>query len=224
MRNRILVFDFDGTIYRGDQPFWFYAQALSRKMSDKAAEKYLSKVSHFLNSEDSVSDFVCDNWQAVVYFAKPEVDDAMIEATFTETRKYMMQDDCILEVPMNLKQMLTEWRQHAYLVLASNSPEAACIPLVKKLGLYDSFDVVRHSARKPEGLMPLVAQLDVPLGEYAYASVGDNYINDIEPVLKANWMTVHISPRGQFPGPATVQVRNMEDAYTFIDVWVREEK
>lgn len=219
MKKRVLLFDFDGTIYRGDDPFWFYAQALSRKMNPTVAQEYLSRVTHFLKSEDAYPDFAYDNWQAVVHLAKPDVDDAMIQDAFLETREYMMEEDCTLDIPANLKQKLDEWREGAYLVLASNSPEEACVPLLKKLGLYECFDVVHSSSNKPAGLLPIISNLDLPAADYTYASVGDNFANDIEPVLTAGWVTVHISPRGVFSGKATVEVRNMEDAYSYLDDW-----
>ena len=221
-RNQMLIFDLDGTLYSGDDPYRFYAQEVSLTMNSQTAHHYLQTVEDHLNGiqESLVSG---DNWEAVVRLAQPYLtDDLRIQAAFLATRQYMLSTACHLEIPPGLQEHLKKWREKAYLTVATNSPESASFPLLDKLGLSSFFDLIRADTHKPEGLLDLVQvhPLGKELPVQHIISVGDNYTNDIVPALHAGWKTVHLSPRGHFPGPATLQVKNLESAFQVIDQWL----
>lgn len=217
----LLLFDFDGTLYRGDAPFRFYAREIARAMSGKHRKTYLSQVEAHLGGQTGV--VAGDNWEAVVKLALPYVQDPdLFNDAFLATRTYMMSEECELEVPPDLRRFLSRAHGRVVLAVASNSPEQAALPLLDKLGLRDSFDTVRHSTGKPAGLLPLADELidQYGLNPRLVMSIGDHYVNDIAPALERGWITAHISPRGYHPGPSTYQGRQLEDVLPYARAWV----
>jgi FMN phosphatase YigB (HAD superfamily) len=216
----LVLFDFDGTLYRGDAPFRFYAEVIARYMDDKDRRHYLELVDAHLNGTAGI--VAGDNWEAVVMLATPYLPnpDSLQEA-FLETRVYMNDGDCPLEVAPELRQFLAEYRGRVKLACASNSPPEAAETLLKRLDLYDCFDQVFSSAGKPDGLLAVAqAAWDGPIVPEHTMSVGDNYKNDIAPAWEAGWATAHISPHGYFPGPSTVHGYTIEEILPFLKDWV----
>ena len=220
----LLLFDFDGTLYRGDDPFHYYAERIAEALPVEARDGYLARTRHHLAGERLVD--ASDNWEAMVRLMAPHrVDRARLQEAFDETRRFMMTDACRLEVPTGLHQLLDEAERLVVRAVASNSPEVAAIPLLDKLGLLRAFDEVRHSSRKPEGMGMLVEGIlkRYGLADGAVLSIGDHYVNDIAPGIERGWQTIHISPRGEFPGPATHRGRRLEDVMPQIRQWVRRQ-
>ncbi len=217
---RLLLFDFDGTLYHGDDPFRFYAQAMAKHMTSEDGERYLAQVSAHLGGDTSV--VAGDNWEAVVKLAEPRVPDREVwQQAFLETREFMMSSECQLEVSPLLLDFLRQIRHRVALVVASNSPEQAARPLMEKLGLTGYFDRIYSQANKPLGLVTIVEQVmgGKPFAPEQVYSVGDNYHNDIEPAVERGWLAAHISPHGYFPGPSTVRGRNLEEVLPDLASW-----
>jgi FMN phosphatase YigB (HAD superfamily) len=222
-RHGLLLFDFDGTLYRGDDPYRFYAEQLAAEMPPPARRRYLEEVdAHLLGHAPHAGG---DNWRAVVQMSLPYLPDtpattaAMVEA-FVKTRAYMREDACRLEVPPLLFSFLERIRSRVVVAVASNAPED--MPLFERLGLAGRFDTVLWEANKPSGLVSLVENL-LHLHNMEGApvcSIGDNYENDIAPALAQGWTTAHISPRGSFIGPANIQGTTLEAALPHVEEWV----
>jgi FMN phosphatase YigB (HAD superfamily) len=215
----LVVFDLDGTLYRGDAPFRFYAETIARSMRPEDRMPYLDKVRRHLDGEAGV--VAADNWEAVVTLAGEMEAERIVEA-FRATRAFMMTDECPLEVPEGLVALLRDAGGRVVRAVASNSPEDAAVPLLGKLGLTGYFDVVRHSAGKPDGLLlfadEIIAAWKLP--PTRVMSVGDHYRNDIAPARARGWVTAHISPRGYHPGPADYTGRRLEDVLPGIRAWI----
>jgi FMN phosphatase YigB (HAD superfamily) len=219
VKEGLLLFDFDGTLYRGDAPFRCYAEIISRSMNPEDGQAYLTRVERHLAGEPGVVSG--DNWEAVVGLAKrwlPE--SSRWQEAFLETRAFMLTDAARLEVPEGLTELLREARSHVVVAVASNSPEEAVEPLMDKLGLSQYFDKIVWSAGKPEGLVEVAKAVHSPSGPTAIMSVGDNYANDIQPGRKLGWTTAHISPHAYFPGPADYCGRRLEDVMPGIRDWM----
>lgn len=217
----LLLFDFDGTLYRGDAPFRFYAREIAQAMASSQRDTYLNQVHAHLDGQPGV--VAGDNWEAVVKLALPYVQDGeTFNNAFLATRTYMMSDECELEVPVELRRFLDRARGQVVLAVASNSPEQAALPLLDKLALLQSFDIVRHSTGKPAGLLPLADDIieQYGLNPRLVMSIGDHYVNDIAPALERGWVTAHISPRGYHPGPSTYQGRQLEDVLPYARAWL----
>lgn len=224
MTKPLIIFDLDGTLYRGDDPYGFYAQQVSRFLSPAEAQDYLARVHDHLGGRNLVP--ASDNWEAVVRLMDPfgeRLDADQWQQAFLATRKYMLSGECPLEVPGGLMEFLRALKHHALLAVASNSPQEAASPLLEMLELSSMFDVIKTAAGKPQGLVAMA--LEITAGEYAPGrifSIGDHYTNDIAPGVERGWTTGHISPRGIFPGPATYQATRIEDLYSDVMAWVKE--
>ncbi len=217
---RLLLFDFDGTLYRGNDPFWFYAQSIAQYMDQETRTRYLDLVTTHLNGRPGV--VAGDNWEAVVKLAAPIIPDRNIwQKAFLATRQFMMSPRCRLEVPPSLVDFLRQAAHKAKIVVASNSPAEATGPLMEKLGLTPYFDAVFAEANKPEGLVTIVGKLmETPYDPHQVFSVGDNYANDIAPAVEYGWLTAHISPHGYFPGPCSVRAHSIEEVLPTLSVWM----
>lgn len=219
---RLLLFDFDGTLYRGDDPFRFYAGAIASRMRKADRDRYLEAVTAHLMGTRTIE--AGDHWEAVVSLAKPLMPDSRVfQEAFMETRVHMMTDACPLEVPPGVLDFLTRVKGQVVLAVASNSPDQAARPLLDKLGLTPYFDYIRSEAKKPIGLPGLVHEImgadDASHPDRVF-SVGDNYRNDIEPARAQGWLTAYISPHGYQPGSSTVVGRCIEDVLPDLQRWV----
>ncbi|NMP23181.1 HAD family hydrolase [Sulfobacillus harzensis] len=216
----LILFDLDGTLYQGDAPFRFYAKTIARHMASEDQHRYLDQVESHLNGRERL--VAGDNWEAVVQLAEPYLaDDDLWQQAFVETRIFMNGEQCELEVPDALRQLLRELRSKITLACVSNSPPEAAIPLLQRLDLYCLFDQVTPSANKPNGLIQHARELwNGQLVPERTLSVGDNYRNDIAPALEAGFATAHISPRGYFPGPSIARGYALDDVIPFIRSWV----
>ena len=221
---RLLLFDFDGTLYRGDDPFRFYARAIAARMSGPDRRNYLEAVDAHLIGTRTVE--AGDHWEALVSLAQPMIQDPnLLQEAFMETRGYMMTDACQLEVPRDLVTFLTDIKGRVILAVASNSPDQAARPLLDKLGLTPFFDWIRPQAQKPGGLIPLVTEIfggDNAKAAGSVFSVGVNYRNDIAPAQEKGWLTAYISPYGYRPGPSTVVGGQIEDVLPDLRRWIME--
>ncbi len=222
----VIIFDLDGTLYRGDAPYWYYAEQVSRFLPSEVGQAYLKRVKDHLTGKQPVE--ASDNWEAVVRLMEPfgeTLDPDQWQDAFMATRRYMLSGQCPLELPFGLKPFLHDLKGQVILAVASNSPDEAAWPLLEQLGLTELFDVIKTAAGKPEGLVTLVSE--ITHDDYApdqIFSIGDHYNNDIVPGIQHGWITGHISPRRIFPGPATYQVTALEELYSPIQTWVQRIK
>lgn len=218
----LLLFDFDGTLYRGDAPFYFYAKEIARTLPGARADEYLRRVDRHLQAVEPLEAF--DHWEAVIALAQIYgADPAVFDNAFTKTRIYMNAGGCALEVPQALRTFLIAVKGKTTLAVASNSPWHAARPLMDRLELTNLFDCIVTDAHKPEGLIDAARQCangQVP--DTRIASVGDHYRNDIAPAHKAGWRTAHIHPQGVFPGPSTAQGRRIEEVLPLLEEWLQE--
>ncbi len=216
----LMLFDFDGTLYRGDAPFRYYAEVIARFMKEGDRHHYLGQVESHLDGTPGV--VAGDNWEAVVQLAEPYLPDSELwQKAFLETREYMLDEACPLEVAPELRAFLRAVQGKITLACACNSPPEAAIPLLQRRNLYDDFDHVLASAGKPPGLITVAERLwDGPVIARRTISVGDNYKNDIAPAFEAGWDTAHISPHGYFPGPSTMHGYTIEEVIPFLRDWV----
>jgi FMN phosphatase YigB (HAD superfamily) len=219
--NGLLMFDFDGTAYRGEAPFRVYAAHIAEAIAERDRAFYLARAARFLAGVAEVE--AGDYWEAMRRLADPfHLDRQVFRDAFMRTRAYMMTDDCRLEVPSTLRPFLMRVRKRVLVALASNSPEEACVPLLEKLGLGDAFDVIRPGAHKPAGLLPIIDELmtrfSIPAGRVL--SIGDHYVNDIAPARDAGYRTAYITPTDYLPGPVDIAGRQLEDVLPAVEAWV----
>jgi putative hydrolase of the HAD superfamily len=109
---------------------------------------------------------------------------------FRATRAHMSTDAGRLSPSPALRQTLGRLRGAGpRLVAMSNSPMESVVDTFDQLGIRDCFDAVVGDAAKPTGMMEFLREDVDPA---TTLSVGDNFVNDIEPALDAGARALYI--------------------------------
>lgn len=162
----LLVVDFDGTLYRGDEPVRFYARRLASTLSEADGAALLGSFERYLEqgpksaagSRDTVEAAVLreaiDGWGAAVHLGQRVhgIAPDQIERAFAETRAHMVESACELEPAEPLLDALRGLGGTVRRVLATNSPDVGLDVLLRRIGAGGLFDEIVCSLGKPDGL------------------------------------------------------------------------
>lgn len=111
------------------------------------------------------------------------------QAAFLATRDYM-RDDGRLSPAVPLRHLLATLQGSGVRPVAmSNSPVNSVFDTLDQLGVLDCFSDVRGDAEKPAGMLRFLQTIPQPERSL---SVGDNYVNDIEPALAMQCRALYI--------------------------------
>ena len=239
MSDLLLVVDFDGTVYRGDEPVRRYAGRIAEALPTTQAEEYLNVFERYLaegvaaakQSTDTVEAAVLresvDAWGAAFSLAQRRyglsVD--VTEAAFQLTRKDMLDPGCELGVVTELVEALTALRGSVRVLLATNSPRPGLQGLLERMGVTEAFDDVVPGAAKPDGLRRLVQRElgeDLRTRPWRLFSLGDHYYNDLAPSVEIGGAAGYIDRFGRADGPATGRAPVVEQLLPAIHAWVAD--
>lgn len=222
MTAAVLVFDFDGTLYRGPAACLHYARGIAETLEPARRGPYLEAMERFLAGGGGVE--AADGWEAAVMLAGGERGASRAFAEpFARTREFMLTDACELEVPDGLPAFLERAAGTARRVLASNTPPSGVYPLLDRLGLLELLDEIVCDSAKPTGFsLRLGALADVAgLPRDAVLSIGDHFRNDVEPALAAGCATAYVDPFGAGPpGRADFEAPRLEELLGPIEAWL----
>lgn len=111
-------------------------------------------------------------------------------AAFMSTRAFMATDDFQLRLRPGMRPCLSALISGGLTLIAmSNSPVESVHDVFDELGIREYFSLIVGDSGKPVGLTDWLSGVSEP---GAVISVGDNYINDIEPALKAGAQALYI--------------------------------
>ena len=229
----ILVSDFDGTVYRGDDPVRCYARRVAASLAGHGSVAFLDTFERFLAEGVAAADSATtpaeqralraaqDGWGLVqLLAAELGLAEAVTQQAFLDSRIHMLDEACALDVVEPLVELFAELRGDGVrVVLATNSPAEGLAPLLARMGLTDAFDEVVAGANKPVGLRSWMSEA---LGERpasALYSLGDHYINEIEPAVAIGAVTGYIDRFGRADGPATATAARVEDLLPALTAW-----
>jgi len=239
MSDLLLVVDFDGTVYRGDEPVRRYARRIAEALPAEQAADYLDVFERYIaegvaaagQSTDTVEAAVLresvDAWGAALGLAQRcyGLSMAVTEAAFQLTRQDMLDPGCELGVVTPLVEALTALRGSVRVLLATNSPRPGLEALLDRMGVIEAFDDVVPGASKPDGLRRLVQrELGEDLRERPWRlfSLGDHYYNDLAPAVEIGAAAGYIDRFGRADGPATAQAPVVERLLPAIHAWVAD--
>jgi FMN phosphatase YigB (HAD superfamily) len=219
-----LVWDLDGTLYRGTAACRHYAQGIAATLEEDRRDAYLDAIERFLGGEGGVH--ASDGWEAAVVLAGGErgASRAFGDA-FASTRAFMLTDACELEVPEGVRELLERVEGSARRVLVSNTPSYGVMPLLDRLGALGLFDEIVCDSAKPNRFSVRLGALADTLGIpcTSVLSIGDHFVNDIEPALAAGCATAYVDPFGVGPhGKADLEGARFEDLLEPIGHWLEE--
>ena len=235
----LLVVDFDGTVYRGDDPVRRYAGRISESLPSEQVERYLDAFERYLaegvasakHSTDTVEAAALresvDAWGAAQNLARRcyDVPSDAIEVAFGRTREDMLDPSCELEVVTPLVDELAALRGAVRVVLATNSPRPGIEALLARTGVAEAFDDVVPGAAKPDGLRRLLRRElgeDLRARPWRVFSLGDHYYNDLAPAVEIGGAAGYIDRFGRADGPATAQAPVVERLLPAIHAWVAD--
>jgi FMN phosphatase YigB (HAD superfamily) len=239
MSELLAVVDFDGTVYRGDEPVLYYARLIARALHATDAGRYLSALERYIAdgvaaacaSTDTVEAAVlreaADPWGAAYQLAQRcyGVGLDVTEAAFGQCRSWMATPACEIELVQPLMDTLAELRGQAQVMLVTNSHEANLAPFLERLGIARSFDAIVAGAGKPDGLRRLLQRAlgpDLRTNPWRLFSIGDHYRNDIQPATEIGAAAGYIDRFGRADGPATARARTAEELLPALRSWAAD--
>ncbi len=222
----IVVWDLDGTLYRSTAACRHYARGIAAGLAEERREAYLAALDGYLAGEGGVD--ASDGWEAAVVLAGgPRGASRLYADAFAMTRAFMLTDECRLEVPDGVPELLERSAARARRILMSNTPAFGVMPLLERLGLTGLFDEIVCRAEKPDRLAERLTALarvnDLELG--SVISIGDHFVNDIAPAIALGCATAYVDPFRVGPGgQATFEAARIEDLLPALEAWMSGER
>ncbi|ACU71338.1 HAD superfamily hydrolase [Catenulispora acidiphila DSM 44928] len=233
-RRPILVVDFDGTVYRDDSPVRFYAEHAAGSLPAEWRGRFLDLFEAYLERGIAAADRVADEAAAAVLRGSVDawgaaaglaalsgVAPAATEEAFLASRQYMLTAACQVTAVPALVEAIEKLRGKVRVVLATNSPAGGLAPLLERLGIGALFAEVVSGANKPEGLRRWIAAELAGREPGELFSLGDHYVNEIEPAMAVGARAGYIDRFGRADGPATVTAAVVEDILPGVFAWAR---
>lgn len=170
LRDRVLVFDFDGTVSLGLGPVRSYARYIAQGLPIDEAHAFLAAVDGGLARPSGIlvtearADFIgtaqtvngtppIDGYDLVRLLSLQfPVTAADRDAAYLQSRFELATDAAPVIAPLGLADFLAKAREHAHLVLATNAPDIRLNEALDALGLAGAFDAIHPSVGKPGGL------------------------------------------------------------------------
>lgn len=133
-------------------------------------------------------------WLPAALAAHYGVTTAQRERAFLATRAIMSSDTYRVAPIEGVAEMLMALQRAGHgLIAMTNSPPETAADVLRQIGLRGMFDDVRPLAAKPAGLTRFLAETVAPR---PLLSIGDNYVNDIAPSLRAGQSGLFIDRHG----------------------------
>ncbi|MGI5130371.1 HAD family hydrolase [Pseudonocardia sp. CA-107938] len=215
----VLVFDFDGTVCLGDGPVRAYAEEAVRGLADEVATAVLEGLDRHL---DGAADGFADGYGAVAALAAPYVTPDDLQKAYAVSRERLATGALDVAAPAGLAGFLDEVGGHARRVLVTNAPLTGLVETLDALGLTAGFDAVRTDAGKPAGLPPVLAELLAGAPPAQLMSIGDVWVNDIDPALRVGCATAYLPRDAADDRPAHLRARHLPDLYPALAAWVTD--
>jgi FMN phosphatase YigB (HAD superfamily) len=225
---RIVVFDFDGTVSLGHGPVRSYARIIANSLPADQAIEFLGRFETELASPGLGAGAAApiDGYDLVRLLAEGyDVPAGVRSSAYLSSRLELATAAAPVIAPTGLAEFLADARPKAHLVLATNAPSIRIEETLVALGLAGSFDAVHTSVGKPAGFGPLLDELLASLsaGTDAAAgllSIGDVWANDLAPAHDRGATTALVggpSPAGATP---TFRATHLYELYPALQEWL----
>ncbi|MEP7766102.1 HAD family hydrolase [Sanguibacter sp. 25GB23B1] len=224
-RDRVIIFDFDGTITVGDGPVRAYAEQVAARIVPRLAQDFRDAVEDGLRNPDAEhSHGAIDDYDLVRRAALAHgADSSVLSAAYLASRELLATEQAVISAPFlsqgsghDLASWLHRLKTLAYLVLATNAPSTGLDRALAVLGVTDAFDEVRTSVGKPAGMETLVEEM---LLRGPVLSVGDVWLNDLEPVRVRGGTTAFLTRGGVGDARATLCADTLDGLAPGITAW-----
>ena len=228
IRERVLVFDFDGTVSLRHGPIRSYARFLAGGLPTSAAVEFLGRFETGISAPPSAigADVrPIDGYDLVRLLAQQyDVSASARSAAYLASRRELATNAAPVTSPAGLADFLAEARPAAYLVLATNAPAIRLEEALTALGLAGAFDAVHTSVGKPDGFGPLLDSLlaRLPVGASAtnLTSIGDVWENDLAPAHRRGATTALVGAHPPRTATPTYRAEHLHELYPALRDWL----
>jgi FMN phosphatase YigB (HAD superfamily) len=226
-RERVLVFDFDGTVALGHGPVRSYARAVASTLPAGRASAFLGSFETRLDATGATGVATpIDGYDLVRLLADAyDVPAGARGSAYLTSRLDLGTSAAPVIAPAGLAGFLAEAGKTAYRVLATNAPAIRIEQALAALGLTGAFDVVHTSVGKPAGFGAVLDDLIDRLPGAAdpasgLLSIGDIWANDLEPAHRRGASTALVG--GHLPVDATPTHRagHLPELYPALHGWL----
>ena len=245
LRDRVLVFDFDGTVSLGLGPVRSYARFISEGLPIADATAFLAAVDSGLALQTHLADdepaahtidgsVPIDGYDLVrlVSLGFP-VTAADRDQAYLRSRHELATDAAPVTAPTGLAGFLAEARERAHLVLATNAPDIRITETLDTIGLSQAFDVIYTSVGKPAGLETILDTWLDTVGEptadavrrcaspsHTVLSIGDVWVNDLAPAHRRGASTALVGSSQANDATPTFRAEHIADLFPAIRAWL----
>ncbi|MBF4622229.1 HAD family hydrolase [Clavibacter sp. VKM Ac-2542] len=221
---RTIVFDFDGTVSLGDGPVLRYAHHVAETLAVDARPRFAAAVAVGLQQVGRASGAV-DGYALVQGLAADHgVPARLLSAAFLASRAELGGPHAPVRPPAGLASFLRGTSGRVRRVLVTNSPACRIPEALAALGLDDAFDEVVTGAGKPAGMDAVLDRVDpgpaAGLPAARLLSVGDLWVNDLEPAHARGFSTALVGPGSSDDARPTFRAATVADLYDDIDAWL----
>ena len=222
---RTLVFDFDGTVSLGDGPVLRYAHHVAETLLGGAARtRFAADVTAGL-ADVGRPDGAVDGYALVQRLAaRHDVPERLLSAAFLASRAELAGPHAPVIAPAGLGCFLRGLQGRATRVLVTNSPAVRIPEALAALGVAGAFDEVVTGAGKPAGMGAVLDRLDPGPAAGAPAarllSVGDLWVNDLEPAHARGFSTALVGPGASADDRPTFRAATVAGLYGDIRAWL----
>lgn len=210
-----VIFDFDGTLTVGSAPVEAYAEEVATLVGDHGLVAEVG--AHLASFEAGEARFI-DGYDVVRHVAHERgVSDGVLGIAYSRSRECLATDSVPITAPLGLADFLRELLEVADVVLATNAPSTRLPEALEVLCVHGLFTATHTSVGKPEGLAPIVV---ASLRRGPVLSVGDVYVNDLEPAAALGASTALIGPtwKASFDR-VTLAAQTLPELYLPIKTW-----
>lgn len=227
-RERVLVFDFDGTVSLGHGPIRSYARFIAADLPTASAVEFLGRFEAGVADTPAKPDthtVPIDGYDLVRLLAERyDVTATARSAAYLASRQELATQAAPVTSPAGLADFLAEARPNAHLVLATNAPAIRIDETLTALGLAGAFDAVHTSVGKPAGFGPLLdnllAMLPVGAPTVHLASIGDVWDNDLAPAHRLGATTALVGSTLSLAATPTYRADHLHELYPALRAWL----
>lgn len=153
---------------------------------------------------------------------------ADMESAYQASRRALAVDgDVETSAPAGLAALLESLPSTVRRVLVTNAPADGIAAQLAHLGIADGIDEIVPSARKPVGMTPILERLLAEEGlensTQSLLSVGDIWVNDLEPAAALGARTALIDRHGSGTGDPDLRARTFPELFPAIEEWALQE-
>jgi FMN phosphatase YigB (HAD superfamily) len=228
VRERVMVFDFDGTVSLGHGPVRSYARSIAASLPPAQSVEFLGSFESRLGSARATvgTTTPIDDYDLVRLLSEAyDVPAGVRSSAYLSSRLELASAAAPVIAPIGLSQFLAEARTMAHLVLATNAPSIRIDHALTALGLGGAFDAVYTSVGKPVGFGPLLDDLlallpggtDAATGLF---SIGDVWANDLAPAHALGATTGLVGGAGPAGAAPTFRATHLYELYPALHAWL----